>query len=265
MKRFLLISATIILAHNLLAQDVIYPDNYTPGSYSYNQELNPRMNFLKTNLTSITIRNFSLQYERVLTKRLSVALSYRNMPAGSTPFKNTLISLSDNDPDVEDMFNTLSMQNYAITPEIRMYVGKRGFGRGFYIAPFYRYADYRIKNMSFEYSDETPGSTGTITLSGSTTAGTFGLMLGAQWPLGRSFVLDWWIVGPHYGNSKGELAGTTSTPMSPDAQSQVREALENIEIPLVQTAVEVSANRAAISFDGPWAGFRAGISFGIRF
>ncbi len=241
-------------------------DNLYQSAYQTDSEVKQQMNLFKVNLTALPIRNFSFQYERVLTKKLSVALSYKTMPSGNIPFKNSIISMSDNDPDVEDMLNQLTMSHSAITPELRWYVGKKGFGRGFYIAPFYRYAKFNAENLSVTYEEGGPTPTeNTITLAGSNTANTFGLMFGAQWALSKHLVLDWWILGPHVGNSKGELIGNSASPMSAEAQNEIRDALESIDIPMIDKTVTVTANRAAVAFDGLWGGLRAGISFGFKF
>ena len=240
--------------------------NLYGSAYQTDYEVKQQMNLFKINLTAIPIRNYSFQYERVLTKKLSVAISYKTMPSGNVPFKNSIIKMSDNDPDVEDMLNKLTMSHSAITPELRWYVGKKGYGRGFYIAPFYRYAKFNAENLSVTYEEGGPTPTeNTITLEGSNTANTFGLMFGAQWALGKHLVLDWWILGPHVGKSKGELIGNSLTPMSTEAQNEIRDALESIDIPLIDKTVTVTANRASVAFDGMWGGLRAGISFGIKF
>jgi len=41
--------------------------------------------------------------------------------------------------------------------------------------------------------------------------------------------------------------------------------LEDIDIPLTNTKVVVTANGASLELDGPWGGIRAGFSLGIRF
>jgi hypothetical protein len=43
--------------------------------------------------------------------------------------------------------------NTAITPEVRFYVGKKGHGRGFYLAPFYRNATYKGSGLKFAYQN----------------------------------------------------------------------------------------------------------------
>jgi len=54
---------------------------------------NTSMNFIKVNLTSLLIKNYSLQYERVLSRSVSAAISFRIMPETGLPFKNQIINM----------------------------------------------------------------------------------------------------------------------------------------------------------------------------
>lgn len=219
-----------------------------------------KRNLLKVNLPGLVVKNYSLQYERVMGKATSLALSLRTMPTSSIPLKGFILDLADNDPDTKDVLDKLRLSNFAITPEFRWYVGKRGYGRGFYIAPFYRYARFKSNDVVVEYDN-----TESITLKGEQSAHTGGLLFGAQWFLGKTICLDWWILGPHYGSGDGLFTGVTDHLLSPQEQSSLRDALEDIDIPLVKEQITVTANGANVKFTGPWAGLRAGLSLGIRF
>jgi hypothetical protein len=102
-------------------------------------------------------------------------------------------------------------------------------------------------------------------MSGKLTGNTFGLMLGAQWALGKHISLDWWMLGPQYGNGKGDFSGLASQPMTIAEQNDLRQQLEDFDIPLTTKIVSVNANGANVKLDGPFAGVRAGISIGIKF
>jgi hypothetical protein len=219
-------------------------------------------NFLKTNLTSIPLKNYSLQYERVVRKKMSLAISFRAMPTTSIPFKAMVLDAVGNDPDTKATIEKFRLSNFAITPEVRFYLGK-GRGKGFYIAPFYRYSSFRTNDLIFTYSDGL-GGTGEIALSGKLTSHTGGLLFGAQYMLGRHFCLDWWILGPHIGAGRGTFTGTSSEPLTPTEQNDIRQQLENIDIPLTHKTVTVNTNGASLKLDGPWGGIRAGLSFGVR-
>jgi hypothetical protein len=48
-------------------------------------------------------------------------------------------------------------------------------------------------------------------------------------------------------------------------QNEIREVLEDVDIPLIEKSVEVNSAGAKVNFDGFWGGLRAGISLGIKF
>jgi len=167
------------------------------------------------------------------------------------------------DTEAKNAIERLRMSNTAFTPEVRIYLGK-GHGKGFYIAPFYRYSKYTINNITFDYSN-TAGNESSIDMSGTFSSHTGGLLFGAQWLLGKHICLDWSILGPHYGKGNGLINGTTTVPLTPAEQNDLRAELEDLDIPLTDKTVNVNANGASLMLDGPWGGVRASISLGIRF
>ncbi len=216
-------------------------------------------NIIKLNLPALAFKTVSLQYERAVAKKITVAGTFRYMPDGSIPFKNAVIKLVD-DPEVERQLNSLKIGNTAFMPEVRFYVGKKGAFNGFYLAPFASIARYSAK-VDFEFDDN--GSTEIIPLSGDINTFSGGLMLGAQWKLGKAVYLDWWVLGPNYGKSNGEIIGKRS--LSPSEQQSLRDELEGLDIPLTEYTYDVNANGATVKFNGPWAGVRSGICIGINF
>ncbi len=250
-----IISVIFILAPLLLS-----------AQYSYNtEEYKPKKNLLKVNITGLLIKNYPVQFERVISKRFSVALSYRNMPEGKLPLKDHILKRVDNiEESTEKLLNDINIGNYALTPELRFYFGKKGYGRGFYISPFYRNAKYSGTNLIFDYEDENNDNQ-TVTLSGNIKSQTLGLMIGAQWSLSKFFVLDWWILGPHIGKGIGELDALSTRTLSAEEQNHLKQELEKIEVPILEKSVTTRDNGATLSLKGPWAGLRAGISLGIKF
>ncbi|HMK04917.1 MAG TPA: hypothetical protein VK489_12025, partial [Ferruginibacter sp.] len=86
---------------------------------------------------------------------------------------------------------------------------------------------------------------------------------GAQFKLSKAVYLDWWILGPNYGSSKGNLTGKKT--MDAADQQDLRDELRDLDIPLTEYTYKVDGNGARIDFKGPWAGIRSGICIGIRF
>lgn len=220
-------------------------------------------NLIKINLAALLFKSYSLQYERVLNRKFSVAIQYRTMPATGIPFKSTIFKyMGDEDPDTKKIIEDFRLSNYAVTAEARLYLSRKGYGRGFYLAPFYRYASFTSNNFSVFYSGEEEKS---IKLLGNLTSNTYGLAIGAQNALGKHLVLDWSLLGPHYGSAKGNFSGNSLTPLSPEDQDDLRDHLENIDIPLTNKTINVDANGASLIIDGPWAGIRFTIGLGFRF
>ncbi len=215
-------------------------------------------NILKVNLPALAFKNISLQYERAVGKRTSLAATVRYMPQGKLPFKSTISNWSD-DAELDRQLSNTEVGNIAIMPEFRFYLGKKGALRGFYIGPFASFARYNA-DLLYEYDD---GVTKTIPLSGNVNTITGGLMFGAQWKLSKAISLDWWILGPNYGSSKGDLSGKQT--LSPSEQQSLRDELEDLDIPLTKFTYDVNASGATIDFKGPWAGVRAGICIGFNF
>jgi hypothetical protein len=94
-------------------------------------------------------------------------------------------------------------------------------------------------------------------------------MIGNQWTLGKNMCLDFWILGPHFGISSGNVTGSSSQEMTPEDQQNIRdemdEALGDADIPMFEYTISTTSNDVKLDFDGPWGGLRLGLSFGFRF
>lgn len=197
----------------------------------------------------------------MISKRVSIALSYRLLPSGKLFFRS-LIPVSDQQSRKE--LDNLIVSNSAITPEIRFYLGKKGYGQGFYLAPFFRSAKYGGKGLGIDFTLDN-GQAATFNMEGNINSNTFGLLLGAQWKLGKNFWLDWQILGPNYGTATGTIKGKSNVALSTNEQTSLENALKDIAIPFIRKNVSVSPNEAILNLEGPWAGLRTGISLGFDF
>ena len=92
-------------------------------------------NFIKLNLTSLAILNFSLQYERVFSRSVSGALSGAYMPENTIPkyiADEAIKQMNENsdegiDPKSEDIIRNMLISSYSITPEVKFYLGKERY------------------------------------------------------------------------------------------------------------------------------------------
>ncbi len=229
------------------------------------QSIDNKKNIIKTNLTGYIFRNYNLTYERSLTRWLSIAVSYGKIPEGEIPFSKQFLEEED---AAEFGLDEVQFSSTQFTIEPRFYLGK-GYGRGFYFAPYYRQTTMQIDNLVYNISFENDDAATPVTLSGKMNGNGFGLMLGSQWTIGKknNWIIDWWIAGAHYGTSDGNFDGISDRVLTPQEQAELQEALEGIDISVAnfETTITTNARGAKIALTGPWVGLRSGLSFGYRF
>ncbi len=220
-------------------------------------------NIFKLNVSSLVAKNFHITYERKLTGRVSASLGFRTMGKSTIPFQGTVENLLEG---TDFNFNTFKMGNTAFTPEVRIYLGK-GNLKGFYVAPYMRFASFDL-TAPLKYSYTAGGTTTTTEapLSGKITSTSGGIMFGTQHTLFKVLTLDIWIIGGHYGSSKGNLSVTKSFPTA-EERNALKAELDGIDAsPFKFKNATVTSTGASIQSDGPWAGFRGlGINLGFRF
>jgi len=217
-------------------------------------------NEIKLNVLALALKNITVQYEREISKKITLGLTARVMPQSGLVFESSYKDVLINDPNTAKQLNDFKTGNFAFMPEVRFYPGHKGAYHGFYIAPFLSYAHY-TGDLPYKYDDN--GTEKTIPLLGSMNALTGGLMFGAQWNLAKAVYLDWWVLGPNYGSSNGSISGKKS--LSSSEQDILKYELDNLDIPLTKTTNTVDANGATVTFSGPWAGVRSGLCIGFRF
>jgi hypothetical protein len=219
---------------------------------------------IKVNLTSLVFKNASLQIERVTSPKTSFALGVSYMPETGLPFASSLSEQFGDNADAQRAIETTRLRSFTITPEYRFYLSGHA-PTGFYIAPFARYQNlYFQQEYSFTASSgkvHNPVIGGTINNIGG------GILLGTQFKLGSKVTLDWWIAGPIYGTSSGNLSGTDDmSDLSAEDRANLEGDIEGVDIPLTKIDATVGNNRIDVKLDGPYAGLRAfGLALGIRF
>jgi hypothetical protein len=214
-------------------------------------------NEIKINLPALIARNISVQYERAISSKLSLALGLHLMPFGKLPGKKLVADLVD----VADInFEEAKLGSWGIVPELRYYPGKKGVLKGFYFGPFFNYSEHKM-DLPIFYNDKTG------IFNGSVNTLTAGIQIGVQTKLSKKLWLDLWILGPNYGGSSGNL--DFKGRLDEVEQSALRFNIQNIKDDFPVQFIEsydVNQNGAAITIEGPWAGLRgAGINLALKF
>jgi hypothetical protein len=216
-------------------------------------------NILKWNVVGLAARNYSFTYERSVLNRFSLSLNYRNMPKGSLPFQSFFENAIDSD---DILFNEFQIGNTAWTPEARFYLGL-GKMKGFYLAGYYRFASFDLY-MPVSYDNGLGGKNKAV-FEGTVKSNSPGLMIGWQFQLLKKLVLDFQIVGGHWGKSSGEIVYKSPTPLSSLEQQELQKALNDIDPGPFTFTSTVNANGAVIYPNG-WAGIRGlNLGVGLRF
>jgi len=238
---------------------------------------------IKLNLLPIGLGDYSFQYEYAFHKNMSGALGFSLLNL-SGKLKSALVdSMGITDSKVT---------GWAITPEFRFYPGEKKeheAPHGFYLAPYFRYAKYKVTGKHLVDLPATAGSGGTPTTtpSGSTvptesfqmdikstlTTYNLGLMIGYQWIIGKHFSIDWWILG--MGRGKSNLTydfSSSELNMSASDQADLKKDLdENINSnsfsPFSPTVTNsTNAHGAKVLVEGlPSVSLRSGLSIGFAF
>lgn len=225
---------------------------------------------LKTNLSSLALKNYNLTFEKSLNRFMSASISYRYMPKSTIPLKSLAEEFLANS---EINFNDFEMGNNALTLETRFYLGLSKMS-GFYIAPYARFANFDLTvPVEYTYTPSAPipgvsldPVTATAKMEGKIQSQSYGAYIGMQYQLLTKLVLDIWLIGGHYGRSSGQLTFTAPTALPQEAQTALQNSLDNTSTDPFTFKTTVTANGANTDMKGPWAGIRGlGITLGIRF
>lgn len=232
---------------------------------SVSQVLPLKKNIVKINLSSLAFKNGSFQWEHVTGPKTSFALGVSFLPKAGLPFASTLSEKYDDNADAQRAIETTRLSNMAITPEFRFYLSKKGALNGFYIAPFARYQHMNFEQV-YTYTANN-GKVHTPLIGGNINNIGGGLLFGAQWNLSQSLTLDWWIAGPLYGSSSGNLYGTDDmSDLSAEDRANLEGDIESVDIPLTKLDATIGNNRIDVKLSGPYAGIRAfGFALGLKF
>ena len=256
MKRIILIALLYCISIQIQAQSLIGGDH-----------------ILKTNLSADAIQNYNLTFEKSLNHFMSISASYSTMPLRTLPLQTLAKNFIDN-PNID--FTNFKVANNAITIESRFYLGIQKMS-GFYIAPYARFGNMEVDvPINYTYNLQVGNLTVPVhppaaLLNGTIRSQSMGAYLGMQFQVLTKLVLDFWIIGGHYGSSNGKLEFDAPKGTPAIALTALKTTIDQTKAnPFhLNTSVVTNAdgtNSIITNTDGPWAGLRgAGITLGLRF
>ena len=228
-------------------------------------------NNVKMNLMALGLTNFSFQYERALSRKFSVCMGLRLQPTTNLPFRNYIRDHADRnqlDSVGLNFLNRAKINNWAFTPEVRYYFGKKPLN-GFYVAPYCRVSYY---GLTWGYLFNDNANVGhSLDFRGEARSFTFGLLLGCQWHISKTVLLDWWMIGPAFGsanfsaNANGELSQVSQQDRD-KLEADLNNAFNSVGNSFnVSSHTTVSDKGVKITGDAPFGGVRTGLCLGISF
>ena len=223
---------------------------------------------LKVNLPGLALGFYGFSAERVIGKHFSLVGNVGYFPSGNIPYASKLSELVKDD---EGFLEMAQINSLTSSLEMRFYTGRKGYGRGFYISPYYKYGKSGFDNIKTQYINDEDEEYD-ISLNGNLKTHSGGILLGCQWLAGKrkNIVIDWSLLGVHVGYLDGNVLGDISPDINSQDQQDVKENIEDIldenlgKINLYKYTVNVSSNNADINIKGPWAFLRMSLSVGIR-
>lgn len=214
--------------------------------------LSDRRNLVKLNLPNLAFGNLTLNYERILSARNSVALNVGYI----RPQKP--ISAFDDAFEIDEV-EPGEFSGLTATAEYRIYGKKKGAGRGFYIAPYARYANHKL---AFNTTIEDNFTNASTQLS----AVGLGGQIGAQWLIKDRIVIDWGILG-----IAAQWYTFKSTFTAVDSEidfDEIRAELETeVEDSILSNKLEFTSTEESLEAKMPFlfGGARAYLSVGYKF
>jgi len=229
-----------------------------------------KKNNIQVNLSSLVLHNYSFNYERSVTRKITISAGYKFMPdtrIGDVSLINTISDKISHDGDNIDYKNTRT-SNQTFTAEARFYAGKHDGPRGFYVSLYGRYNSMKV-NYPYVYTAGS-GNNVNVPLSATLNGIGGGVMIGAKWLIAQRVSLDVYILGLHYGNMSGDVIGTTDlSGLSASDKQGLKDDIDNKFVLLNHNYVKsstVTNSGVTAHASGPFAGIRGlGINLGFSF
>ena len=214
--------------------------------------LHAQQNVVKVGLTPLAFGNVNLNYERVLTDRMSLNTTVGfGIPRNSVPFAAN-----------SGLEGNASYGAFEVTPELRFYGKDNGAPRGFYFGPWLRYRQWTISGDETFSGYSTNYEAGLRTFNG-------GIQLGAQWLIGDVFSIDWSFlgVGIGYYNLSGKF--TSDDPsvdwdqVKADIETELGQSVDNV--PGLDFAADNLGGEIGVKLPFFLPVFRSSIAIGFAF
>jgi hypothetical protein len=169
--------------------------------------------------------------------------------------------------EYEDKEVDFEMKATSFGVGYRMYLSKK-YLRGLYLEPFVKYVHHQSEGVGTGTLEE---KTAVMDISNEFKAVGAGAQLGAQFIVGRQFVVDVFFLGPEINAATSHLIAEETTNTLPwtaveaeDAESTIRAFINQFPFVRNQTDIKVDQGNRTVTadFKGALPGYRVGVSVG---
>lgn len=161
-----------------------------------------------------------------------------------------------------------NMKATSVGAGYRMYLSKKPM-RGLYVEPYAKYVHHNSDGTGTGNLEE---KTAVLDFTNEYKAIGVGAQLGAQFFLGRRFVVDVYFLGPEINAATNHLKAVEVSNTLPwtaveaqDAEDIIRSFVDRFPFVRNRTAIQVNQNKRTVTadFKGALPGYRAGVSLGF--
>jgi len=217
-------------------------------------------------LYSLLIKNYSVSFERLISKRISLQVGYRYGPYSywiDNPIGKRIVKAGVGDP----RYYAFQIGNNAVTADIRFYLGKKEGMRGLFTGLYGRYAVFDADNVDFNYVSK-PEKVYSVPLVNNFTGVGGGIIIGRQWLIKNRITIEY-ITGIQYGKISGSLISKKDlSALSEPEKNELKENItEMFDIFNKNYITNLTINDKGLNgkISGPFLGIRSAISFGYIF
>ncbi len=230
------------------------------------QAFNRPKHVLKLNVPPLLFHVYSAQYEHPFLRNFSwcVQAGYSNGLSLGTYIdrvmdskQNILLDKIRSNMNLKELYTT---QSLYLTPEVRVYISRKGSPNGFYLAPYLRLSRSNI-NAKFLYKDSNNVEK-SILFTGHLNGFNPGVMVGYQKVLLRHIVIDFWFGGVQFGSSTATL--TANGDYTGVEKQGVTDFIQN-NMKYGTATASFNNSNASIDYKGKSATYRLGLCIGFCF
>jgi hypothetical protein len=223
-------------------------------------------NILKINLYSLLVKNYSLSFERLISRKISLQLSYRYGPYAY--WVNNLVGRKIVKHGIGDpKYYGFQVSNNAVTTDLRFYLGRKEGMRGLFLGLYGRYATFDADNLDFNYVTEAERIYSVpLVINSKGIAG--GIIVGRQWIIKKRITLEC-ISGVQYGKLNGSLISNKDlSSLSEIEKNDLKDNIAEMFIILNKNYLPtLTVNNTGVNgkISGPFIGIRSALSIGFAF